>query len=260
MTSKTCMSWLNIKNKNSRCTRKTCENSDFCHYHKRSAIYMPQLNNIPSAETLDQSCPETLLGIYDSWTEVPTQYWIKINDKWWDVRILTDLFSNQLCSSEMENPKPTYPNDPFNRRNFTPDELLLIKNKCIELKLKIYIGLYYFLSHEFSGVYKQEYGTTHSMCISIVNILSHNLRYKIINNKNSQECFTGVWIQKNAPMSKFEQVYNLYNSLPFQVVMVGAGGVMLTDNINKINVKFILDNFDKDNVDLHDDSLTAILS
>lgn len=256
-----CMSWLNSNNKDIRCTRKVCKESDFCQYHKRYSKYMPNIikNKNINYQELDDKFPETLLGIYESWKDISEIYWIELNKKWWDIRILLNMFANQLISSEMENPKPMYPHDPFTRRNFTPIELEKIKNKCKELKLNIYIGLAKFLESNINDIFIQEYGTSSKMSNFINDNLSKYLRYKIVNFKNSQNCYIGFWVNKCVPLSSFEKMYKLYNSLPFQIYVMHIHGPIITDNINKINIKNIIESLEEENIDLNSGDVLCIL-
>lgn len=269
-----CKSWLNISNKNKRCNRKACHNSDFCQYHKKSAIYMPQSANIQKNisdkhnindktednkiidyKYLDLLCPETLLGLYESWVEVPQIFWVQLNNKWWDIRILTDIFSNQLNLTELENPKPSYPHDPFTRKNFSAKELDIYKNMCYSLKLKIYIGLKIFLDSNIYQSYEQNYGTSKIMCQRIINLFSEKMRFRIVNNKNSQDSYTGIWVDKNYPKSCFEILYKLYISIPFQLGINTDHGLLLFDNETKMLVKNYLDDVDKECINLNSPDL-----
>lgn len=212
-----------------------------------------------SYKNLDENFPENLLGIYESWKEVPSKYWILLNKKYWDIRILINVFSNHLTTSEMENPKPSFPHDPYTRRNFTPAELHTFKKTCKDLHLKIYIGLAKFLEANIEEIYKQEYGTSTEMANLIIGTLSSNLRYKIINNKNSQDCYTGYWVLSNYKQSNFEKLYKLYNSMPFQVCIYNYGNYYITENIDKINVKKIIECIKEENIDLNSDDICVYL-
>lgn len=277
-----CMSWLNQKNKEIRCHRKTCEKSDFCQYHKKYSRYMQGLKNITitndcidndneskykkkiqheqiSSKYLDENFLENLLGIHESWEQVPENYWIKLNNKWWDIRILLDIFSNQLIASEMENPRPIYPNDPFTRKNFLPEELLLFKNNCKKNNLKIYTGLSLLLNSDLDAIYNKDYATSCEMSSKIINILSKKLRFKLICNKNSQDCYIGYWVPQNWQYSSFEELYKFYNSLSFQICLFENGNNIVFDNIDKINIKKIIDNLIEEDFNLNSDDICVYL-
>jgi len=253
-----CMSWLNAKNKSIQCNRQKLINSDFCRYHKKTAIYFPNKANIDivnkpivhdiSVETLDNSFSETLFGMYDSWGEIPKQYWIKLNNRWWDIRILANIFSEQLCTSEMQKPKPSYPHDPFNRKNFTPDDLTVFKDMCSSLDMTVYIGLKHFLLSDYFDMYLQEYGSSHTVSSMIIDRLEMYLRYKLINNKNSQDSYIGLWVPKEEPLSNFESLYIKYDNIPMQIISYNYYyGQLLVDNPARKNMKTFIDALPQEN-------------
>lgn len=248
---KICMSWASIKNKNIRCKRNKLKSCDFCYYHKKSAVYMPQIINSNSdVAILDKTNMETLLGMYDSWAEIPDIYRIKLGNRWWDIRILVNIFSNQLCTTEMQRPKPTYLHDPFDRRNFTPNELIMFADKCKKLKLTMYIALKEFLMTNISHIYTQEYGTSFDMMNEIIKILNINLRYRILNYKNSQDSYTGCWVYKNEPLSTFEKVYKCYDDMPMQIIVYTYYDDILVDNPVKLKYKLLLDKMQEESTDI----------
>jgi hypothetical protein len=286
----TCMSWMNVNNKNKRCTREKFKETDFCKYHKRSSIYMESLKpvkeqalvkqkliiqpakNIVNANKLvkssdgeidymelDKISSETLLGIYTSWQEIPKIYWLQLNNRWWDIRILADLISNQLCTSEMETPKPTYPHDPFDRRNFTYTEILKIKQKCIDLKMRIYIGMRVLLNNISRVILSDEYGTSQETMMSIIKVLQTSLRYKLMNSKNSQECYTGIWVQQYEPKSYFEKMHIQYDSLPIQNIAFDMyyNEMVIIDNPARILAQKMLDNLKPEDVDINTPNLLS---
>lgn len=255
-----CMSWKNIKNKEERCQREKHKNSDFCRYHIRSSKYMPNLKNnkiVIDDDYLDNNHLENLLGLHDSWQSVPQENRIELNNKWWDINMLVDLFSNQLTSSELENPKPMYPHDPFTRKNFKPCELEIFKKKCKQLDIDIYIGLIEFLNLNLKKIYKEEYGTSNKISLLIVNELSKNLRYRLVNDFNSQNCHNGVWVKKESEYSFFENLYKLYKSLPQKIIFLDGTRYLMMDNPEKIEIGINLKFLPNEVVDLHSNEYVA---
>lgn len=246
-TGKICCSWQNIYNKDKRCNRYANEGTDFCRYHIRHKIYMSEdlkpkpLPNMPI---------ENLLGIYDSWSDVPEKYRISMDNNIWDLRIMANIFANQINSCEMETPKPMYPHNPFNRKNFSVEDLTLFKSKCRETKLRIYIGLYIFLENIHDVDCNQEYMTSKNTSYEIIKVLSKKLRFQIKNNKNSQDCYTGVWVKKGTKKSDFERAYTKYNDEPFQLLDQYTGAI--TANPEKIFMKIILDTYQHEEYNLDD--------
>ncbi len=245
-----CMSWLNIKNKDRQCTRPKDGTTDFCRYHKRSSIYMQKKQLIDYAK-LDETCPETLLSMHDSWKDIPQMYWLKMGRRWWDVRILAKIIANQLCTSEMSLPKPTYPHDPFDRINFSPDDLVLFKQKCIECNISLYTGLCELLNSDIKLLFCQESGTNYQMSSGIINILSVNLRFKLLNNTNSQNLYIGLWVPKKELKSKFEIAYKHYDNIPMQIIVNDLYyGPILMNNPHKESFKKSLSCLPLENPDI----------
>lgn len=270
---KICQSWLNIKNKNTRCHRECCANSDFCKYHKRYAKYMETIKtkekiistntsiiiNKDTYKILDEKYSENLFGIYDSWKEIPEKFWINLNNKYWDIRILINVFSNQLIGCEMENPKPSYPHDPYTRYNFSPEELNLFMEKCKSLKIKMYIALKKILQTDLTKIYLKQYGTTFEMSNIIIENLSVDMRYKIVNNKNSQDSYIGYWIPKHQKFSYFESMYKLYNSLSYQTFMYDDGDLYVMENQDKYDIKKIIDSLSEEKINLNSDDICVLI-
>jgi hypothetical protein len=246
-----CKSHLNNKNRNIHCTRITVIGQDFCKYHIKTKKYMHDNldNNIkPSIEELDRSNSETLLYIYDSWNEVPECYWIKINKRWWDCRILSGIFAQQLCNNDMEGPKPSYPHDPFDRFNIIPSELILLNELLNKNHIKLYCALNIFLDSNIQDYYHQKYETSYKMSNEIIILLKSKLRYKIINNKNSQHCYTGIWVDKNEPLSKFENLYLKFNNLPIQSIMYNLyGDPLYVNNPQRSFIQSMMDILPEEN-------------
>ena len=213
MSNKYCCSWLNINNKDKRCGRLVCGDTDFCKYHIRHKKYMSD-----DLKPKKQELPiENLLGIYDSWDEVPKEYHILMGKKIWDIRIMANIFANQINSCEMEGPKPLWPHDPFNRKNFDQNDLILFKSQCMKNNINIYIGLDIFLNSLQNIKCDQEYMTSKYTSQQIINNLEKKLRFQIKNYKNSQDCYIGLWVKKRTYRSKFEKIYMEYNDEPYQL-------------------------------------------
>jgi hypothetical protein len=236
-----------------RCSRNKLENSDFCFYHNKSKIYFVNNNKINNQdkiyyEKLDELNIETLLGIYDSWKEIPQRYIIKL-DKYWDIRILVDILGNQLCASDMENPKPNLLHDPFTKRNYTKDELLTIKIKCIKESIEVYIGLKEILNNlnKYNII---EYGFDNELSKNIIKILEKKLRFRIINNKNSQNNYNGLWVPKIESKSIFEYLYNIYQNIPYQEFDLRFN--ILRNNEKKIIFKEKLDALPLENISINE--------
>jgi hypothetical protein len=196
-----------------RCSNKCYRNNDFCKIHNISKDYY--------YKALDENSIETLMSIYDSFEEVPKQYWYKINNKWWDIRILIEVLAGQLNATDMETPKPIYPHDPFNRKSYSISDLKNLKAQIKKLKLNINIALLNFLKgcttiNKFlkEKRYNLSQGCNFNLTCKIVDLFKRKLRFMLINKKNSQEQYMGIWINKNHKFSDFENIYYHYLSEP----------------------------------------------
>jgi hypothetical protein len=102
----------------------------------------------------------------------------------------------------------------------------------IEIPISIYIFLDKCLD-------RQEINNT-----DIVDIFSEWLRFKIINYKDSQNCYQGVWVYKYTELSDFEILFNELNNMPYQQIAVNYHGeYIVTENMQRIVVQHILETF-----------------
>ena len=138
-----CMSFvLNKNDKSKRRCEKRCKNSDFCFVHlKKKQYYEILLENVndninnkndnidmftnieDKISFLNNNYSHTLMQLCDSWNDVNISDWIIVDDEYWDINILVNVITYQLNNSTMENPYPTFPNNPFNRKLFTVESL-----------------------------------------------------------------------------------------------------------------------------------------
>jgi len=213
------------KNKNSiiPCGRNT-NGFDFCYYHRKQN---QNSKLIKSIEELDKHYKHCLLYIMDSWNEVNK----------WDINIIINHYTTQLNSSNMENPFPIYPSDPFTRTPITKEDIQNIIKKIKQISLNVNLTLKIFLLSKKTDLFYNEAiisQTGHSS--SLLELFDTKMRYKLINNKDSQELYTGYWIQKSAKLSTFEKLYNLIKKIPIYLIDLNN---FIYDNpeINKIKKK-----------------------
>ena len=88
------------------------------------------------SKMFDKLYKENLFYIYDNFNEIEEKYLVIVNKKVWDIRLLLDLWGNLLCSTEMQNPSPVFPHDPFTKKNLNINDVnniieTLKKNKLI---------------------------------------------------------------------------------------------------------------------------------
>lgn len=246
----TCSSYLNEKQKHVRCTRNIVEDG-FCRYHKKSKNYFPQLlSEIKSKDIkkykingkingklfwyietkkindkinafynmLDFSMSHFLMGMYDSWREIPFKYIINVDEEWWDIRLLLNNITEKINQSNMENPYPIYPSSPFNRKPYSLQALDKINDRISKLNLQINIALKKLMSSSnaiLNKCYTEAKGSNDTYSSTLLKTLTSTLRYKLINNLNSQHNYLGHWVSKKERRSDFELVYfDLLNTPP----------------------------------------------
>lgn len=200
------------------------------------------------SKIFDRLYHENLLYIYDKFAEIPEKYLVIINKKVWDVRILLDLWGNLLCSAEMQNPSPVFPHDPFTKKNINLCDINNIL-KCVnQNKLNVYAPLKYLLLNYNNIVFElniPEFGGSFELTRKIINILKERFRFRLINKKNSQDNYTGIWLDKNYPLSDFEVFFEYYDKMSIQI-QTAFGDIV--DNYEKIQLKKLLDNYPIENI------------
>jgi len=263
-----------LKNSLSQCKNKNYKNTDFCLIHnKTKSIYeadyiSKQKNNLTDemndkiidkylniivenfnkkyeefSNELDVNSNYTLMGINDTWIEIPIMHRFYLDKLWWDIRTLMKTFTIQLNQSELSNPYPIYPENPFNRNRISVSELLQFKKqieliKNIDNSVKIHISLEIFLNLPEKMLNKIRNETNqYKLSTEIITQLNNYLRYKMINNKDSQGRFSGCWVLKGTPITPFEKCYK--ECLAANIV-VGNNYLLLNTptyqkNLNKLN-------------------------
>jgi len=180
-----------------------------------------------------------LMYLYDSWDEFDGKYVIYLDGEYWHIEIVTNYISEQLNNSNMENPFPIYPRNPFNRKPFTVKSISKIKQSIIKLGIQIQVGLKILLNipnNELGKIYDEAI-ISNGFSDILLDILDDRLKYRIDHIKNSQNLFTGYWITKTTPTNIFDELYELWRSMPYQTLNRGVIG----ENKYKNNIKRILD-------------------
>lgn len=283
-----CMS--KIKGNDRKCMIKCCNNTDFCSKHGKNHIYnndylnrlkvndtkkynvdtlklLDELANLKVKlvvdnynKTLDDNYGHNLLDMYDSWSDVDPKYHVKISNNMWDIRILVDHISQQLNNSNMENPFPIYPTNPFTRIPFTVDELKSIKDKILELGMNINIALYQLLNLNDSNlneIYVEAMKDNNRHSIKLLNTMSKKFRFKIINNKNSQDLYLGLWTSRNDPLSSFEKCYMRLCNMEYQIYNHRTRTFIV--NPRRIDMEKYMDNMAVENVNINDNKFCVKL-
>lgn len=254
---------LGVTKLNNQCNKSSINKSDFCHLHNKyspeflknkrlitkNKFKLPQKSLIDlsisyslgdyvttrfenQTSTLNQNC-EQLMYIYDDWNQIPLYRRVLLDNNWWDVSSLISHFSHCLNSSNMNNPSPMYPSNPFNRIKFTKDGLIKLRQHLYLTMIEIPISVYIFLD---MCLDRPEVNNT------ILDTFSNWLRFKIINYKDSQNCYQGVWVYKYTELSDFEILFQEWNNMPYQQMVVNHHGeYIVTENIQRIMMQHILE-------------------
>lgn len=237
-----CNKLLVDKNGYARNCKLKCKNGNkFCHKHKDTI-------NI-DIQMLDNNFKHNLLGLYDSWGDMDINDIILMDDEYWNIEIIASHFSRQLNNSNMENPFPIYPNSPSNRKLFSVDALVKLKNKLVANNKKVNISLKLLLNQpttKLNSIYNSV--DKYNFSCELLLLFKENFRFMLINNKNSQNIYTGLWVNKNDKLTKFELLYKKLNNMPYQIIMddfilVNVGRDEISNKMDKCHNEYNI--FDK---------------
>lgn len=232
MQNNSCNKLLVDKNGYARNCKLKCKNGEkFCHKHKNTV-------NI-DIKMLDNDYIHNLLGLYDSWGDMDINDIILMDGEYWNIEIIASHFTRQLNNSNMENPYPIYPNSPCNRKHFSVESLVNLKNKLVTNNKKVNISLKLLLNQNVE-ILNEIYDNVdkHSFSSDILNLFKENFRFMLINNKNSQNIYNGLWVNKNEKLTKFELLYKKLSDMPYQIIMhdfilVNIGRDEISDKMDK---------------------------
>ena len=265
------------KNKNIKCDKKVINNSNFCGYHKNKIVqennilvkfsyekFLKKYNKVKSIcrkkrnlnkyyFLLDKFYYENLLSINESFKEIELNNLIILDNKTWDINLLVDLWGNALCSTEMQNPLPVFPANPFTRKNIAYNDFINILRIIKINKIKIYGPLKYLLENSkkvFNNIIYNidSYNTSKSLSQLIIKILETKYRFRLLNIKNSQDCYIGLWVPSFESKSDFEIFFDYYDKIPIQIQNY-LGDIY--DNPEKIQIKNLLDNYPKESTSIY---------
>jgi hypothetical protein len=65
----------------------------------------------------------------------------------------------------------------------------------------------------------------------LLNLFNINFRYMLLNCKNSQDVYIGMWLYKESAFTQFEILYNILNTVPYQT-LIGSYIVMNRDRMD----------------------------
>ena len=268
-----CISNVIDRNGVSRKCKNKVKNNNLCHIHlnKFNACIINKKNinddikniieeriikNIVSTikkqnDLLDTKYEYTLMNLYDSWNDVNfSNKIIMDNGEYWSVDIIINVISYQLNNSAMENPYPTYPNNPFNRKPFTPESLISLRNRLKQLQTPTNIALQLLLSQKnnyIKSIYNEVVRSDDRFSHKLLLLFEKHFRFMIVNNKNSQNIYTGLWVNKKYPTTDFEKIYNIFKKIPYQILHFDR----IIDNPQRNIFLCKLDKCDENKIDIN---------
>lgn len=171
---------------------------------------------------LDRDYAHYLLGGETSWSEVPCRYIFRLGTGWWDLRALARHLSHSLSHSDMTNPAPRLPSDPFTRLELSRSDLCLLYRRFCAIELPISPVLHHVLVHadrcpddplwdpSLSPSDRQQ---------RLLALLEQRFRFCRINQLDSQNNYIGRWVPAEHPLSSFEQLLaESYQFVPYYEV------------------------------------------
>lgn len=214
-----------------KCKIKVKNNDIFCHIHNK-------IKN-KSYINYDIDFKHNLMNLYTSWSEIDKSEHITLDSEPWPIHIIISTITHQLNNSNMENPYLIYPNNPFTRKPFSPESLLILSQKIKELKIKIHITLKLLLEQPITTItrfYNESLLNLDRHSILLMALLCNHLRFMTINYKNSQNNYIGFWVRKNKKKTEFETVYANFNNAPYQIIHRGE----ILSNPYREHLKYLL--------------------
>lgn len=192
----------------------------------------------------------TLMNLHNSWNDIPFENQILMDNEFWDVDILINHINHQLNNSNMENPYPIYPNNPFTRLPFSPESLIKLYKRLEYNKYSLNTASKLLLMQHvdlLKSFYDEAMVMSDRFSCLILDLYKQKLRFQIINQKNSQDLYIGLWINKNCLENDFEKLYKHYKDLPYQIYADG----LIISNPYKDKIGYLLSNLPKVNYDLN---------
>jgi len=195
-------------------------------YELKTKLKLEKISNaindkiLKNTVKLNDNNIHNLLGMYDDWKNIPFIFRIYIDNEWWDIRILINNIVNQLNQCKMENPYPIFPNNPFTRKLFSYDDLIKLKKriKLVGIKINIVFKLFLNLKKNIIlEIYYEAKNNYENNSSKLLVLFNQQFRYKLINFKDSQNCYIGCWVKKKVPHSRFEIIYYEWLNCPYQI-------------------------------------------
>jgi hypothetical protein len=147
-----------------------------------------------------------------SWEQVPDVDLIKLGKYVFSLKFIIEYVTNRLNSSNMNNPYPSYPVNPFTIERLSVKLLGKIKKQIILSQANVPLPTKVFLEEEDLWVDDDGRDVNYNdICRIVDRFEARGLRFKRLNCKDSQDNITGYWVRKECPLSKFEVLTDKYN-------------------------------------------------
>lgn len=212
-------------------------------------------------EALDKDYIDQLMMLEPSWANVPIHRRINLSDGWWDLEFILNHFSQQLNHSDMENPYPIYPRNPLTRECYLESDIQKIRLMVVLMGIPVNVAFRAFIMLEdwvIYTVYNEANNNINGSSSFLLNYLNSKLKFKYINFKNSQDCYTGHWVSINTPLTKFEKLFKKYNSVPWQAYDAVRGEYII--NPERIRLQQQMNACPKEHWSVHSDNTKASIT
>jgi hypothetical protein len=224
----------------------------------KNTILARESKEIIDYNYLDRVFHHNLMNLYGSWKEIDQKEYIELSKEFWPIEIIINTLTHQINNSNMENPYSIFPNNPFTRKLFTPGDLIHLRDVIKELKISINISLKLLLEQPKRSIvyiYKEASGYLDRHSILLMSLLQQYLRFMTINYKNSQNNYLGFWVQKDMKFTPFEELYNDFKQVPYQIF---NGGNILANPYREY-LKYVLKDLEIDEIVPTDDMFLELI-
>lgn len=232
-----------LTGKERRCKLKKVKNNILCFKHVGKI--KQDIKENTDNHYLDRVYSHNLMNLYNSWSEIDVKERIELDGQIWPLSIIINTITQQINNSNMENPYPIYPHNPFTRKPWLPKELLSLKQKIKLQSIPINVSLKLLLEQpekSINYIYREAIGYLDRHSILLMSLFQQYLRFMTINYKNSQNNYIGFWVQKTQKLTHFEKLYTEFKEIPFQIFNRGN----IINNPYREHLKYVLKNYDID--------------
>jgi hypothetical protein len=138
----------------------------------------------------------------NDWYNIPPEYLFVLQNHCFDLRWLVLLFEAQFNATKNGAPLPKYPHNPMTRVNLTFEHL-----SQLQYILKTYINTQFIPYTVKYFIENPEIWGTNSP-YSLIEFFEREYRFQKTDVTDSQENYTGRWVNKYEPLSFFELEYD----------------------------------------------------